>query len=487
MSPDAMKLEYLRRTYCNPLPFQDYPRGICCRAPSVYDDWSIWRKRDFREAADPTVLYHDGKWYLYASAGMAYVSEDFVTWRYHPIDSIMGYAPTIVAFRGKFYLTGSHTPLYVSDLPLGPFTVAGEVVLPPDSGDWLDPMYFADGDDLYAYWGWSANAGNLKQGVYGARMDPDAPWRLASKPQRLIGFDPSHVWERRGSNNEDPSRSAVEGAWMLKREGRYYLVYAAPNTQWRTYAMGVYVGDGPLGPFRYQDGNPIIRKTHGLVQGPGHGCISPGPNNTWWVFYTCVVAHIHKYERRCGMDPVGFDAEGNLFVPGATATETPQWAPGVLDHPELGNDTGLLPLSVDKPATASSCLPGREPRFAVDNRLQTFWQAAKDDSEPWLEVDLDGDFLLSAIRIHWMEPGLDYDNGVPPGPVQYRLEVDDGSGEWRTALDRTSNDTDLLIDYQVMEPTPARKVRLTVTGHPKGVRVAVLSFTAFGVARPADK
>lgn len=48
----------------------------------------------------------------------------------------------------------------------------------------------------------------------------------------------------------------VEGAFMTKHDGRYYLQYAAPGTQYNTYADGVYVGQSPLGPFTRQASNP---------------------------------------------------------------------------------------------------------------------------------------------------------------------------------------------------------------------------------------
>lgn len=95
--------DFIFRTYCNPLPIPDYPRGKSCRQPDCC--------HDFRELADPSVLYHEGQWYLYPSCGMAWVSEDFVTWQHRKMNLYdLGYAPTIVAHRGAFYLTASSTP-----------------------------------------------------------------------------------------------------------------------------------------------------------------------------------------------------------------------------------------------------------------------------------------------------------------------------------------------------------------------------------------
>lgn len=39
----------------------------------------------------------------------------------------------------------------------------------------------------------------------------------------------------------------LEGAWMTRRNGRYYLQYAAPGTEYDVYATGTYLGSSPLG------------------------------------------------------------------------------------------------------------------------------------------------------------------------------------------------------------------------------------------------
>ena len=41
----------------------------------------------------------------------------------------------------------------------------------------------------------------------------------------------------------------IEGAFMTKHDGLYYLQYACPGTQYNTYADGVYTSRSPLGPF----------------------------------------------------------------------------------------------------------------------------------------------------------------------------------------------------------------------------------------------
>ncbi len=474
-----------RNTYCNPLPLPNYPRGRACRDKTVQGwGWTTSVRHDFRETADPSVLFHDGRWYLYPSCGMAWVSADFRTWQHHPmnIDDV-GYAPTILKFKDRFYLTACNAPLYVADTPLGPFREIGSFLDcqgRPIEG-WGDPMLFADDDErIYAYWGCGG------PGIFCAELDSHQPNRCLTSPQLVIRFDPAHTWECYGTANEDPTTCWIEGAWMVKIEGRYFLTYSAPGTQFRTYAFGVYVADSPLGPFHYQQRNPILRDPDGLVQGPGHGCIVRGPRNTLWAFYTCLIRNYHVFERRTGLDPAGLDANGNLFVKGAS--DFPQWTPGLVDVPETGNYAGLLPITIDRIARASSEAPGRTALYAVDNSVRTWWEAAPNDPRPWIEVDGEAIFNLAAIRLLWAEPQLDYELGRIPGPFQFHVEVQatDG-GPWTCALDCTDNREDLLIDYRVLPvPLPARRIRLTITGWPQGMTPALLELTAFGTSTPPN-
>ena len=89
------KMDY-KNTYCNPIKIEDYPKGY--ELPS------------YRSLADPSVLFYDGKWYMYPSYKMVYVTEDFVNWEHIDIlPNDIGYAPTVVEHNGKIYLYGKNS------------------------------------------------------------------------------------------------------------------------------------------------------------------------------------------------------------------------------------------------------------------------------------------------------------------------------------------------------------------------------------------
>ncbi len=471
-------------TYCNPLSIPDYPRGKLTTGPESSPEAWFWRHAkpaDFRELADPTVIWHEGRWYLFPSCDMAWVSKDFVTWEHHPLTpGDIGYAPTVVRHRGGFLMTACGAGLWRAPHPLGPWTEFGGFVSPDGMlvEGWMDPMLFADDDGrLYAYWGLGA------PGILGAELDPDQPTRLLTAPRVLFSFDPSHIWERGGDHNEAALTNFNEGSWMVKVQGTYYLTYASPGTEWRTYALGAYRASHPLGPFTYDTCSPFCTKTNGLVQGPGHGCLVEGPSGTLWAFYTCRVCYEHVFERRIGMDPVQVHADGRLQV---TVTETPQWAPGIRAEPGLGNDAGWLPLTYRRRSWSSTEAPGRPPFYALDQSMVTWWEPAPEDRAPWIEVDLGrAPFVLHSIRLVWKDVGLDYDRGRLPGPFAWRLLAKDKTeaATWQTACDASSNAIDLLVDYRELPaPVRARRVRLEITGWPQGIRPGLVDFAVFGTA-----
>lgn len=441
--------------------------------------WRLGFKQQFRELADVSALWFEGKWYLYPSVDMAWVSQDQgATWEHHPLNvRDIGYAPTIVRHRGRFLLMASNSPIYVSDSPLGPFQELGRIELrkSPEMSDFIDPMLFSDEDErLFYYWGCSPSGG-----IWGVELDAENPTKIIGSPQELIPFDPEQFpWEAVGQWNQNPLRGWVEGAWMLKQNDTYYLTYCAGGTENRTYAMGCYTSDSPLGPFVPQRRNPILRTIDGLITGSAHGCVVSGPNEELWAFYTVRASVVHAFERRLGMDRAEIDAEGELRVNGATSL--PQWLPGKAPAGSKNFFTGWLPLNGDLRTIGSSDEGELRGRFAVDNNLATWWQPAANDRQPTLTTEFMAPSTIHAARIVWRDVGLDTTQGVLPGPFRYRIELETSKDQWTTIVDRSESREDLLVDYRECLPVRGARARLVVLDWPEGITPSVTEFTLFG-------
>ncbi len=435
-------------------------------------------EQDVRATADPSPYYFEGKWWLYPTSGRIYSSDDLVNWEYH-YDQTWGkvtssMAPTVEKVGDVYVGAANGTPLHSAPTPAGPWSLVGEWTLPDGREiNCGDVMIFADDDGrAYLYFG-------LGIAILGAELDVKQPNHFLTMPKVLISFHKNNWWERMGSCNENWNIGFIEGSWMLKHGARYHLVYSCSGTQYYNYAMGCYISDSPLGEFMPQSVNPVSRSRNGLIKGGGHGGFVKGPNDTYWVFYTIPVCIDGDMERRIGMDPAGFDAEGNLFA--ATGIDVPQWKPGMMQRPELGNATELVPLTILKPVCASSYAPGHLPMYATDEALHTWWQPAADDTEPALTVGLRGVFQIGAVRILWKDIGLNLREGILPGPYQYVVEVKPSVKDaWQTVVDASQNEVDLTVDYRTFEPTVAAMVRIRILGAPQGVTPGLLNFTVFG-------
>ena len=120
---------YKKRTYCNPMSLPNCPQGDDGAWLDTMD-YTNEPETDYRSISDPSVMFYDNKWYLYPSYDMAYVSEDFVTWKYNSVTpKKMGYSPSVIPHRGKFLMTSHSHGLYISDSPVGPFEFLGNFLL----------------------------------------------------------------------------------------------------------------------------------------------------------------------------------------------------------------------------------------------------------------------------------------------------------------------------------------------------------------------
>lgn len=478
-------------TYINPLPMPSIPRGK--------DDWYRFERAmfshenkpsevtvaDYRSISDPTVFYHEGKWYLYPSYGMAWVSENFTDWTHVRTEPYCPkYSPCIIPWKGRFLLTAWCCPLYVADTPLGPFEELGDFIgLDGKTFTPCDPCIFADDDGrIYLLAFAMEEAANYRKAackIIGYELDRDDPRRVVRGPVDVIKMNPKdNPWERHGLHNQDTSYGWVEGPHLLKKNGRYYLIYAAPDTCDASYVNAVYYSDeSPLDGYICQKRNPLTFSREGIITGAGHGCVEHGPNGTLWAFYTIAVPCTHCYERRIGMDLVAIDENGELYCPHGV-TGTPQYAPGYIANPVENNSPALLSLTGAVRPTASSAKEGHPAIYATDEHNLSWWQPEDGDENPTLTCELADPFAVSAVRIFWKEIGLDYQNGVTPEPFGFLLE---GffEGEWTTLVDARENREEKNIDYRTFPDTVCTAVRLTLAPTER-IGVGVVDFAVFG-------
>lgn len=375
-------------TYCNPLNL-DY----------TYMVYNSNNDISYRSGADPAVVEFRNEYYMFVTRSMGYWhSKDLHNWTFITPE--------------KWYFQGSNAPaafnykdsvLYMTGDPSGSMSIL--YTDDPAEGDWKavpsilndlqDPAVFIDDDgQAYMFWG-SSN----KFPIRGRRLNKDLRFRPEEEITELFNLDEKrHGWERFGENHSDTLEGYIEGAWITKHNGRYYMQYAAPGTEWNVYGDGVYTSESPLGPYEYAPNNPVSYKPGGFANGAGHGSTVKGPQGSYWHFATSAVAVNIGWERRISMFPAGFDKEGLMHV-NTSFGDYPHFAPAISG--KAGEFTGWMLLSYKKLVKASSSRASYGPENIVDENVKTFWVASENNDRQWVEIDLLHPAAVYAIQVNY--------------------------------------------------------------------------------------
>lgn len=422
-------------TYCNPL-ILDYTYKI------TESDKDI----SYRSGADPAVVSFRGDYYMFVTRAMGYwTSNDLTEWHF--------------ITPQRWYFQGSNAPaahnfrdrlLYATGDPSGTMSLlyTGD----PKKGDWQavpallhnlqDPDFFIDDDGrAYMFWG-SSN----RLPIRGEELDPQHRFLAKTRPIELFHRDEAqHGWERFGANHDDPKLAGyIEGAWLTKHDGTYYMQYAAPGTQWNTYGDGVYTASSPLGPYTYAPNNPVSYKPGGFINGAGHGSTVAGPGGQYWHFATMAIAVNYKYERRIGMFPAFFDRDGLMYVD-TSFGDYPHYAPSAPG--KKGAFRGWMLLSYKKPVKASSHLENYTPDRITDENVKTFWVAQQNGPGQWLEIDLETPATIRAFQIDYHDYKSNIYGRQKGLYEQYILESSLDETRWTILRDRSHSRLDTPNDY----------------------------------------
>lgn len=479
-----------------------------------------------REAADPSMIFFDGKYFIFASMQLSvWMSEDLVNWKSHRLPGhlpLYDYAPDVRVIGEYVYFCASKRGevcnfYRTKDILNGPYEeIHG-------SFDFWDPNLFYDEDGrVYFYWGCS-NA----EPIWGVELDAKTLLPIGEKVPVVTGDPWRKGFERVGENHSKPPKSEaeveiafqhfmkqqssgipteylplikgmlsdkpyIEGAWMDKYKGKYYLQYAFAGTQYNIYGDGVMVGDSPLGPFTLAENNPYSYKPGGFIPGAGHGSTMWDKQGNLWHTSTMRISRNHQFERRVGLFPAGFDNEGELFC----NQRYGDWPVAV---PEGSIDPWEEPkwflLSAGKCVESSSYIEGREPEYAVEEDVRTWWQSASHLPGEWIEVDLKKAYDIRGIQINFADDTI----SIPcPGKIRgttqaryieerdnvtrWKLEGSLDKKEYVILVDKSQTNTDLPHDFLVFEEgINYRYLKLTILSVPYQQRPCISGLRVFGI------
>jgi hypothetical protein len=349
-------------------------------------------------------------------------------------------------------------------------------------GGW-DPAFFTDDDGrLYMY-----NGSSNRYPLYGIELNRKTLEPIGTRKEMYFLEDWRYGWQRFGEHMDNTFLDPfIEGAWMTKHNGKYYLQYGAPGTEFSGYADGVVVGESPLGPFTPQS-DPLSIKLGGFVRGAGHGSTFQDNNGRWWHVATTVISVKNTFERRIAIWPAGFDNDDVMWC-NTSFGDYPHYLPGVVDAKQLNTFksnrffTGWMLLNYAKPVQVSSTLGGYLPNNAVDELAKTYWSANTGNAGEWIQSDLGNLSTVYAVQINYADQDVDSSRlGKINGQFhQYRLLYSTNGVKWNVLVDKSKNTTDVPHDYvELKQPVQARYVRLENVHMPTG-KFAISGLRIFG-------
>lgn len=271
-------------------------------APIVYKDTVfLYTGHDTATVSDKNYKMPD--WHVFSST-------DMVNWKDHGAllspktfswATGEGYAAQCIYRNGKFYWFvstmhqnnaeskgGCCIGVAVSDSPTGPFKdaigkalITNEMTIDMKHGwDDIDPTIFVDDDDqAYLFWGnGSCKWAKLKKNM----IELDGP---------ITAFKPKNY---------------IEGPWVYKRDGHYYLVYASAGSkpEMIEYCMST----SPQGPWVYK----------GIIQGnvPNSFTTHPGivdfKGKSYFFYHNGVLPTGGSYRRSICIDYMHYNADGTI-------------------------------------------------------------------------------------------------------------------------------------------------------------------------------
>ncbi len=516
----------MSKYYCNPL---NLPYKYNFQKPNM-PGLGEAKLAVYREAADPTLEYFKGRYWLFPSMTRGfYVSDDMVDWEYHALEApipVFDYAPDVRAVGEYLYFSASKRSetcnFYRTKDPIN-----GEWEELPGSFPFWDPDLFCDDDGrLYFYWGCS----NITP-IWGVELEPETMRPLGEKQVMFTMDNKSRGYERVGRDHVSPKAGIdleaateemfrnlmnmpeemrlkegltteeavralargfagddpyIEGAYMTKHAGKYYLQYAFPETQSNVYGDGVLISDHPLGPFTIAENNPFSYKPGGFINGAGHGSTIADRDGNYWHTASMSISVNNDMERRLGLWKAGFDRDGELWCDQRYG----DW-PVNAEAPAFSQPDFML-LSYQKPVGVSS---GTGAEKITNENVRDWWRADSAHEE-WCSLDLGEVMDVRAVQINFADEGIDAQ--IPENAerlvaheiryidlekrvTRWKLEGSADGAEWFMIADKRHVDSNLSNDFIMPEGgVKTRYLKLTVAELPFEQPVAVSGLRVFG-------
>lgn len=150
--------------------------------------------------------------------------------------------------------------------PEGPWTDLGRPLIQDPRVGLIDAHQFFDrsAGKRYIYWKKDGNQPHIREKttIYVSELSADGLSLVGPRREVL-------------ENDQEWEDDLVEGPWVVKRGGWYYVFYSGNNYTTPRYGMSVARARSPLGPFEKSPARLLM--SGALFDGPGHCSVVKGP------------------------------------------------------------------------------------------------------------------------------------------------------------------------------------------------------------------
>jgi len=440
--------------------------------------------------ADPAALVHDGRMYVYTGRDEASPTQNnFVMREWHAFSSTSpstdpedwehhgavlslddfawanqnAWASEVVQGPdGRFYYyvsvnstvpgrSGMSIGVAVGDTPLGPFTdaIGGPLIwpsMPNASAHNIDPTVLIDDDgQVYMYWGsfWSPRMVKLKSNM----IELDGPIMTPQGLTSLAGA-PNNFWE---------------APWLFKRNGLYYLAYAANSNIGGTPGDGCVTSSNyaciryatatdPLGPWTHR--GIVLDQVSSTTN---HPAIIDFDGQWWMVYHTADAPGGGNFRRSVAIDKLFWNEDGTM----QKVVQTPI---PVEPDPEPDDNAALTATpSCSYTSPWESCAAindGIDPPQSND-ALNPRWGTWPQTGTHWIQLDWPRPVRVDRSDMFFFQDVADNFNGGVKRPQSWFIQYWDGSG-W-VDLPNASGYPTTLNGYNTTTFDPVTTTRLRAT------------------------
>lgn len=264
---------------------------------------------------------------------------------------------------------------------------------------------------------------------------------------RGTGAEPGNALDVSNGPNID---DYVEGSYMIKRNGIYYLLYSSGALHDGSYSVHYAMSNNPFGPFQKPNPNIVIRmNSEQTTRGPGHNSVLKFKDKYYIIYHQ----HNQPHEdgalvfRQTCADLMEFNSDGSIKEVIPTQTGIGALQPVV----NQGINIALGKYAVATGFKSAAYVP----EYALDQNNASKWVASNNTYPQSLTVDLKGNYLLSRIETSFEYTTLSY---------KYMIETSKDGKNWIIYVDKTSAFPIAVSPHKDIKQAEAAYVRITITG-----------------------